>query len=63
VLIVSNCVSQVSLFAESFNEMLMRDFGFTIYKKLKTEQMAKKLEASKKAEVKVVVFSCCFHTW
>ena len=27
---------QVSLFAESFNEMLMRDFGFSIYKKLHT---------------------------
>jgi len=27
---------EVSLFAESFNEMLMRDFGFSIYKKLNT---------------------------
>ena len=30
-----NCLLlQVSLFAELFNEMLMRDFGFTIYKAL-----------------------------
>ena len=28
------CAFEVSLFAESFNEMLMRDFGFTIYKHL-----------------------------
>ena len=27
-------VLQVSLFAELFNEMLMRDFGFSIYKGL-----------------------------
>jgi len=28
------CVLQVSLFAELFNEMLMRDFAFCIYKAL-----------------------------
>ena len=36
VLVIIDLRRQVSLFAESFNEMLMRDFGFSIYKKLHT---------------------------
>lgn len=44
---------QVSLFAELFNEMLMRDFGFTIYKALaaappKVEEEKKKKDPKEK---------------
>lgn len=56
-------VEQVSLFAESFNEMLMRDFGFSIYKKLsaipakkKEEKKEEKTEAVDDAAVKVTLW-------
>ena len=41
---------QVSLFAELFNEMLMRDFGFEIYKHL--ARMVDKTAAAKDAKDK-----------
>lgn len=48
---------QVSLFAELFNEMLQRDFGFRIYKALaalptKDEKKEKEKKAKKEAEKK-----------
>ena len=43
----------MSLFAESFNEMLMRDFGFTIYKKLSAIPVKKKEKAE---EEKVFIY-------
>ena len=39
---------QVSLFAELFNEMLMRDFGFRIYKALVSAPEKKEEEKDKK---------------
>ena len=54
---------QVSLFAELFNEMLMRDFGFTIYKALanapekKEEEKEKDRKKDKKDNDKVSLFS------
>jgi len=33
-ILLSGFFLKVSLFAESFNEMLMRDFGFSIYKRI-----------------------------
>lgn len=41
---------EVSLFAESFNEMLMRDFGFTIYKKVHRAAKQKEAEQKRKEE-------------
>lgn len=45
---------EVSLFAELFNEMLMRDFGFNIYKALYTlpDKPKEEKEEKKKEEVK-----------
>lgn len=48
-------VVQVSLFAELFNEMLQRDFGYRIYKALaaipaKDEKKEKEKKAKKEAE-------------
>lgn len=50
---------QVSLFAELFNEMLQRDFGYRIYKALaalpaKDEKKEKEKKAKKEAEKKDV---------
>ncbi|KAK7493304.1 hypothetical protein BaRGS_00015430 [Batillaria attramentaria] len=38
---------EVSLFAEMFNEMLMRDFGFTIYKALEPPAKKRKVDSSR----------------
>jgi len=43
---------EVSLFAEIFNEMLMRDFGFQIYKSIVTAPSVKKEEEKKKDDRK-----------
>jgi len=40
----------VSLFAELFNEMLMRDFGFSIYKSLNQAPEKPKKEEKKKED-------------
>ena len=42
------CFRQVSLFAELFNEMLMRDFGFAIYKALMAAPVRKDAEKDNK---------------
>lgn len=52
-----NPVLQVSLFAELFNEMLQRDFGYRIYKALaaipvKDEKKEKEKKVKKEAEKK-----------
>lgn len=46
---------EVSLFAELFNEMLMRDFGFNIYKNLYLLPIIKPKEEKKTEETKPVV--------
>jgi hypothetical protein len=43
---------QVSLFAELFNEMLMRDFGFTMYKCLSAAPEKPKEEKKEKDKKK-----------